>query len=556
MVSSASLRVLDSLADSLVTQHFEPGDLSVTKFLLRLGLDVTQYPGLLNFVKRSPAAQYSTARPQASRHELSDAKPNASKAANFNSFNTIPDIADKTQERILYVKGHDWDNVKLSGVGACMGDVRFRAPSDASQRHNDQDLDADSVIPLVLNVDVLVDEETLEFAYHEDFWGYGFHAACWDILTRISEPDYGCFFRLCMSTPSWQGFLDWEYVFARPPGRSKADWLDRPEPVGVRSSTLAKGGFILDPISSPGIQAVLETPPVSEHEIVSAISPPTGGSEVEGYIHPRQETTLVFREPRYIKGWHLALGMYGVRALAVMTDDNVVSSWVGEPEGIPRWHIVRDDNISAVKAEFDGFRLLTLSRDVRGYDLNAELWYNACLWEPDVPPPRLFFKDNEGSLPRENFDHPYGIVNFGGVDGSELSQLVKVVVHIYDVYSIFGLEFHYTDPSMNKVLGKLGPYPTTRSWVRSHRPADDRRVEISIGGPGGERITSIEVQTGVQYVCGLKVYTNFGEMWEIPSSPEDQIRHQSDKWTKIEPEGSTVIGFFVMIWRQDEKAIF
>lgn len=45
--------------------------------------------------------------------------------------------------------------------------------------------------------------------------------------------------------------------------------------------------------------------------------------------------------------------MYGIKAIAVVTDDGATSSWAGEPRDLPRWHPVESGGISAVKAKLD-----------------------------------------------------------------------------------------------------------------------------------------------------------------------------------------------------------
>jgi hypothetical protein len=79
----------------------------------------------------------------------------------------------------------------------------------------------------------------------------------------------------------------------------------------------------------------------------------TGDDEYLGYIQPSQEITIDFPTAQYIKGWHLALDIAGIKAIAIVTADGSMSSWAGEPDNYPRWHLVLDESVAAVKAEFD-----------------------------------------------------------------------------------------------------------------------------------------------------------------------------------------------------------
>lgn len=97
---------------------------------------------------------------------------------------------------------------------------------------------------------------------------------------------------------------------------------------------------------------------------------------------------------------------------------------------------------------------------------------------------------------------PFSTVIFGGPAGEHLSKLVEVVVWIFDVGSITGFEFIYSNGE-SRSFGRPGPYPD--DMPRSFEPSEDFRATLSIDGPGGERIESVQVQELQSHVCGLKV---------------------------------------------------
>ncbi|KAF7551069.1 hypothetical protein G7Z17_g5291 [Cylindrodendrum hubeiense] len=184
-------------------------------------------------------------------------------------------------------------------------------------------------------------------------------------------------------------------------------------------------------------------------------------------------------------------------AVAVLADNGALSSWVGEHEDVPK-QCLGDDRgtISALKGEFDAFKLLSLSistsaMNSRGTDGGFPL-RNACLWIPDVPPKHFLLSsasDETKVIAYANINAPLSPVVFGGPDGKDLFKLVEVLVWVYDVGIITGFEFVYTDSS-RRSFGMLGPF----SGGMSSLPPERQRVALRIDGPGGERIESIQIQ--------------------------------------------------------------
>ncbi|EXA34528.1 hypothetical protein FOVG_14504 [Fusarium oxysporum f. sp. pisi HDV247] len=154
-----------------------------------------------------------------------------------------------------------------------------------------------------------------------------------------------------------------------------------------------------------------------------------------------------------------------------------------ESAGLPRWRLKEAQGVSAVKAEFDALKLVSISRDRLP---NQENWLNNCIWYPEVPKEGLLFNGSRGDKPRPKYNYPVTTVFFGESDGRYLSQLSEIVVWVFDICHVVGVEFHFTDSSYNRQLGYVGPfdenYPARRNFSDSH----DSTVSFNIDGPSGE----------------------------------------------------------------------
>lgn len=88
---------------------------------------------------------------------------------------------------------------------------------------------------------------------------------------------------------------------------------------------------------------------------------PDSSSYCIGYIQPSQEVTICVPQSQNLKGWHLAMDISGIRAVSLVFSDGHTSSWAGEPGGLPRWYLAVDEDLAAVKAEFDVSLTMPLS---------------------------------------------------------------------------------------------------------------------------------------------------------------------------------------------------
>ncbi|KAF5970193.1 hypothetical protein FBULB1_9820 [Fusarium bulbicola] len=241
-------------------------------------------------------------------------------------------------------------------------------------------------------------------------WGYGFHASCWIIFTK--------------------GL----------PERMSVSFVNLPEGVFV------SGLVLID----------------HNHE-----------RHAIGYIHESNMVDIHLPIAQYIHGWELALHTSGVKAMALIYEDGVLSSWAGEPVGTPRWRLAGPLSLSAIKAEFDAMKLVKLSREG---SLDELTWLNNCLWCPQVPPTGLLYDWNEGDKPPSEFILPMTTVFFGEADGMYSSILSEIVIWIFDICYIAGIEFRFTDASHNRHLGNIGPFDQEFPGRRNFSDSNDSTI--------------------------------------------------------------------------------
>ncbi|KAH6983045.1 hypothetical protein BKA56DRAFT_482558 [Ilyonectria sp. MPI-CAGE-AT-0026] len=271
-----------------------------------------------------------------------------------------------------------------------------------------------------------------------------------------------------------------------------------------------------------------------------------------GYIRADREVPITFpasqpRESAFtISEFQLALHLEGVKAISVLTDDGASSSWVGDHEGIPKWCLADVRGIiSALKGEFDAFKLLSLSISThamsRGDTVGDFPFRNICNWSHSVPPKHFLFSradyEDESIMYMESCKH-LSAITFGGSDGQDLSKLVEIAMCSFGVGSVTGFEFVYNDSS-RRSFGRLEPLPL--GFNLQQIPSEPERVVLSIDGPGGERIDNIQIQRGVAVkVNRCRMRTNRGKVVLFPPPPSTH----ADSWEPIESPGRVITGFY------------
>lgn len=179
---------------------------------------------------------------------------------------------------------------------------------------------------------------------------------------------------------------------------------------------------------------------------------------------------IVF-EVTALRGFAVAVGPRGIRAIQVICDDSSRSSWFGRPEGSPiTERLVRTEHIAALEVEFDvssrapslirrictkcfllqGYKLVSLSvaEPTKPLERLSEerkpSLRDGALWYPNVPGVGLDL--NETSFTGEPLSapgyRPLAWILFGGPEGIWLQYLTQVSVRC-DAEEIYDIEFHY-----------------------------------------------------------------------------------------------------------------
>ncbi|SCO48343.1 uncharacterized protein FFMR_09140 [Fusarium fujikuroi] len=258
---------------------------------------------------------------------------------------------------------------------------------------------------------------------------------------------------------------------------------------------------------------------------------------VIGYIHEGNMVDIHLPNAQHIQGWELALHTSGVKAMALIYEDGVLSSWAGDPAGTPRWRLAGAPGLLAIKAEFDAIKLVKLSRQG---SLDELSWRNNCLWYPQVPPMGLLYDWNRGDKPPSEFKLPFTGVFFGEADDMYSSTLTEIVVWIFDVCYISGMEFRFANPSHNRQLGNTGPFDEEFPGRRNFSDSHDSNVSLIIDGGAGERLKSLEVQERGATVVGMKINTTFNRHVQTPGYPYGIQKG----WVTVQPKGSRIVGMF------------
>ncbi|WAO95896.1 Hypothetical protein NCS54_01354300 [Fusarium falciforme] len=116
--------------------------------------------------------------------------------------------------RAVYTDKENWNQTRLSGVGTINNDGA-KAPRDSKRRFDDDDIQPTDLIT--------IDLATRCFnkfigpnpsAQEPGFWGFGFHASCWGILTHLFQPSLNHLLQACLSFPLRdRGILDWGHTY-------------------------------------------------------------------------------------------------------------------------------------------------------------------------------------------------------------------------------------------------------------------------------------------------------------------------------------------------------
>lgn len=172
-----------------------------------------------------------------------------------------PRRQNNSHSLIVYTENNKYDQVRISGVGTC-DTHRTIVPADPDRRYDDRGPDRGAIIDVKLCVSQHHHAEYMRLRENDiAFWGFGFHAACWDLLTTVRQPSFRDLFYTCLSMPvSSYGLLDWGHSYGGAAIRltdgfstfhTHLEFRMLQEPVS--------SGIRFDPMDIPGLCRLLET---------------------------------------------------------------------------------------------------------------------------------------------------------------------------------------------------------------------------------------------------------------------------------------------------------
>ncbi|KAI9848445.1 MAG: hypothetical protein M1837_000240 [Sclerophora amabilis] len=290
-----------------------------------------------------------------------------------------------------------------------------------------------------------------------------------------------------------------------------------------------------------------------------------------GYIIQENEVPLKIGKEgigNRLRGFHLAVSQRGIRAIAVITETDEVSEWVGNPENIPRARLIqREEPVSALKADFDGFKMISIGIPEAGTKdegrqrslLKSSTLRDKAQWFPDIPRESLFLNEHSfhGEYKNPVLYWPLIHFQFGGSGGIYLPNIVALSVWIIDYEKLMGIEIEYNveiDGATIHKFGRCGPFSEREERNRfdaDFSPSKDQKVSFNIDGPSGEYIEGVDVgklhQSGRPTPLCLQIRTNRGRSATFPQSLPSH-----DAFTTLTVEESTKItGLYAMIARND-----
>ncbi|KAF4439404.1 pyrimidine 5 -nucleotidase [Fusarium acutatum] len=166
-----------------------------------------------------------------------------------------------------------------------------------------------------------------------------------------------------------------------------------------------------------------------------------GMFESLGYTHKPQMEHIPLPEDQYVKGFEVALGTCGFRAIAAITEDGTKSSWAGDTADYARRRLTDIEGISLIV---------------------AQLLNSIFLWQPEIPSHELF---SDGVRPldeKASSKVPIMTVFFGENDGRYIRQMTSIGTYIHDWCHVDRLNFEFMDDSIERCLGDV-EYETEHS---------------------------------------------------------------------------------------------
>ena len=164
---------------------------------------------------------------------------------------------------LVWAEDHNWDDVKLSGVGICGEHDNVSdstVPIDPSKRYDDN-LDQDALMDITLvgsNIVEIVYPVTDRYG-RGPFRGWEFHASCWDLFNVGFTPNLRLLYAACLSMPVGRdNLMNWGHKYG---GAATIAWDYNNLPVlGSQFSdyTSITQDFRSDPFHVPALAKAIE----------------------------------------------------------------------------------------------------------------------------------------------------------------------------------------------------------------------------------------------------------------------------------------------------------
>ncbi|KAM0666654.1 hypothetical protein ACQRIU_004509 [Beauveria bassiana] len=239
---------------------------------------------------------------------------------------------------------------------------------------------------------------------------------------------------------------------------------------------------------------------------------------------------------KHLTGLCLAQGSTGIRAIQCIFDDGSHAPWIGNPDGVSHTRKLGCKITSlGIRAKWESASL----RDI-------------ALWEDGIPDRELQLNEAifRKMYPDDGVYDPIFRSIFGGTRGQSLSYLTGIRVYITSTPC--GIEFDYTSDHIDYV-------DTCRDLLGGFPESDFASVQLfRIDGPGGERITGVELDVLVNpcrshldndttELESFKIFTNRGRSCHFRRRNK-HLRVRVRAVPVPVPVGETITGFYCTLF--------
>ncbi|KAJ3466160.1 hypothetical protein MRS44_006818 [Fusarium solani] len=175
--------------------------------------------------------------------------------------------------RAIYVSGVNLCEAKLSGVGRFEGSGRKCLPAESHRRYDDANFNENARVEFRSRFHK--GGPGSQGASPPRVWGFVFHAACWEIITVLFQPDVQLIFSLCFSMPiHGETILDWGHDYG---GIVVGIPDDENPPMLTYIARPSIPGYGRDPYTMYSIQRLFDSASIPKHMLIDI---PARGSPI------------------------------------------------------------------------------------------------------------------------------------------------------------------------------------------------------------------------------------------------------------------------------------